>query len=171
MSKSHYLPNDDNGKGAWLNNLALQLPGVQPALTGITTLDVATVVADAAFFSYVLKTQEQVATYARQWTAYKNAARNGSGTNLGALPVITAELDAGAVLIGWLKHGMDGLEISVDRGDGKGSVFLAIHTVPGYTDTAALLAAGAVWKYKAIYLQADERVGQWSDMVSKAVAG
>ena len=33
-------------------------------------------------------------------------------------------------------------------------------------------AAGqsALWKYKAIYLQADQRVGQWSDVVSIPVA-
>jgi hypothetical protein len=34
-------------------------------------------------------------------------------------------------------------------------------------------AAGqsALWKYKAIYRQTDERAGQWSDVVSIAVAG
>ena len=36
-----------------------------------------------------------------------------------------------------------------------------------------MAAAGqsALWKYKAIYLQADQRVGQWSDVVSIPVAG
>ena len=45
--------------------------------------------------------------------------------------------------------------------------------IPEYTDTATLPApgAGAVWKYKAIYLQAEQRVGQWSDVVSIPVAG
>jgi hypothetical protein len=34
-------------------------------------------------------------------------------------------------------------------------------------------AAGqsALWKYKAIYHQGDDRVGQWSDVVSIPVAG
>ena len=61
----------------------------------------------------------------------------------------------------------------VDRGDGKGFVFLAVDTVPDYTDTAAMPPAGqsALWKYKAIYLQGDDRVGQWSDVVSIPVAG
>ena len=81
-------------------------------------------------------------------------------------------IQAGQVVVGWTKQGMDGLEIHVDRGDGKGFVFLAIDTVPDYTDTAALPAAGqsALWKYKAIYLQGDSRVGQWSDVVSIPVA-
>lgn len=61
----------------------------------------------------------------------------------------------------------------VDRGDGKGFVFLAEDTVPGYTDTAALPASGAsaVWKYKGIYREADVQVGQWSDVVSTPVMG
>jgi hypothetical protein len=29
----------------------------------------------------------------------------------------------------------------------------------------------ALWKYKGIYIQADQRVGQWSDVVSIPVAG
>jgi hypothetical protein len=39
--------------------------------------------------------------------------------------------------------------------------------------TAAMPPAGqsALWKYKAIYLQGDDRVGQWSDVVSIPVAG
>ena len=88
-------------------------------------------------------------------------------------PVFTAKLDAGQVTIGWTKQGMDGVEIWVDRGDGKGFAFLAVDTVPDYTDTAALSPAGqsALWKYKAIYRQSDDRVGQWSDVVSIPVAG
>jgi hypothetical protein len=182
------------------------------------------VAADAAFFTYALN----LVGHSQQWTAYKNAARNGTGASLGSAPaapslgvaptavapnifgratplvarikvapgytdstgqasqiigadqtvdvnsmkpVITAELDAGQVDIGWTKQGMDGIEIQVDRG--AGFVFLAIDTIPGYTDTAPMPAAGqsALWKYKAIYRQDDDRVGQWSDVVSIPVAG
>ena len=37
-----------------------------------------------------------------------------------------------------------------------------------YTDTAAMPPAGqsALWKYKGIYIQAVQCVGQWSDFVS-----
>ena len=40
-------------------------------------------------------------------------------------------------------------------------------------DTAAMPPAGqsALWKYKGIYLPADQRVGQWSDVVSIPLAG
>lgn len=45
--------------------------------------------------------------------------------------------------------------------------------IPVHTGTQHLPAAGqsALWKYKAICLQGDDRVGQWSDMVSIPVAG
>jgi hypothetical protein len=86
-------------------------------------------------------------------------------------PLITASLAAGGVTIGWAKQGLDGLEILVDRGDGKGFVFLAIDSIPDYTDTQTPPAGqSALWKYKAIYRQGDDRVGQWSDVVSIAVA-
>ncbi|HEY5232195.1 MAG TPA: hypothetical protein VIK35_01495 [Verrucomicrobiae bacterium] len=225
MPKSYYLPSDDAGKGAWLNNLNAKLPSYSAAL-GLTAADTASVAADAAFFAYCLNSFGQVAAYSQQWTAYKNAARNGTALgilpvapNLGVAPaavapnifgratalvariktapgytdsigqalqiigadqtvdvnsmkpVITAELDAGQVDIGWTKQGMDGIEIQVDRG--AGFVFLAVDTIPGYTDTASMPAAGqsALWKYKAIYRQGDDRVGQWSDVVSIPVAG
>lgn len=225
MSKSYYLPSDDAGKSSWLNNLAAKLPSYSAAL-GLTAGDTASVAADAAFFSYCLNSVGQIAAYSQQWTAYKNAARNG--TALGILPVapslgvapaavapgifgratalvarikvapgytdsigqamqligadqtvdltnikpvITATLDAGQVTIGWTKQGLDGVEIQVDRG--AGFVFLAVDTVPNYTDTQPMPAAGqsALWKYKAIYRQGDDRVGQWSDVVSIPVAG
>ena len=227
MAKSYYLPSDDAGKGVWLNNLAAKLPSYSAAL-GLSAADVAAATADAAFFTYLLNSIAQVTAYAQQWTAYKNAARNGSAASLGAAPVppvfgvippvvapnilgratalaariktapgyteaigqalqiigaeqtvdmnamkpiLTAELDASQVNLGWTKQGMDALEIWVDRG--AGFVFLAVDTVPDYIDTQPMPAAGqsALWKYKAIYHHGDSRVGQWSDVVSIPVAG
>ncbi|MCX6896405.1 MAG: hypothetical protein NTZ16_13090, partial [Verrucomicrobia bacterium] len=83
-------------------------------------------------------------------------------------PILTVKIDAGVVIVGWLKQGMDGVEIWVDRG--AGFAFLALDTVPDYTDTQPLPASG-LWKYKAIYRLNDERVGQWSDVISLPVAG
>lgn len=88
-------------------------------------------------------------------------------------PTLTLTLQAGHPEISWRKQGMDSLELWVDRGDGKGFAFLAVDTVPDYTDTATLPAPGgsAVWKYKSIYREADTQVGQWSDVASITVAG
>ena len=36
---------------------------------------------------------------------------------------------------------------------------------------SATAGQSALWKYKAIYRQGDDRVGQWSDVVSILVAG
>ena len=210
MAKTYYLPSDDAGRLSWLNNFSAKLPSYSTAL-GLAAGDVSSVTADAAFFSYALNAQQQIAAYAQQWTTYKNAARDGGapslttapaapalgvapavvapgytdsiGQALGVIgpdqtvdvttlkPALTAALDAGQVDIGWTKQGMDGIEIQVDRG--AGFVFLAIDTIPNYTDTQPMPAAGqsALWKYKAIYIQADQRVGQWSDVVSIPVAG
>ena len=41
----------------------------------------------SAYFHYVLNAQKQVANFAQQWTAYKNAARNGTDPSLGPEPV------------------------------------------------------------------------------------
>jgi hypothetical protein len=87
-------------------------------------------------------------------------------------PVVTATLDAGQITVGRTKQGMDAVEIFVDRGDGKGFVFLAVDTVPDYTDTQPPPAGqSTLWKYKVNYRQGDDRVGQWSDVVSIPVAG
>ena len=86
MSKAYYLPADDDGKGSWLDNLSVKLPSYQLAL-GLTPEDVTSLAADAAYFAFALKAQTRVSTYSQQWTAYKNAARNGTGTTLGLMPV------------------------------------------------------------------------------------
>ena len=87
-------------------------------------------------------------------------------------PVLKVVLEAGGhPNVKWIKAGMDGIEIWVDRGDGKGFVFLTIDTIPDYLDTCALPApgAGAVWKYKAFYRLNDAQCGQWSDEVKISV--
>jgi hypothetical protein len=227
MSKSRYMPKDDATKALWLNNFSATLPGYSTAL-GLSAADIASVAADAAFFNYVLNSQQQMLAHAQQWTAYKLSARNGPGASLGSAPVapnlgsappavapdifgratalvariktapgyndaigqalqiigaehtvdmnsmkpaLTAGTNAGQVVVLWKKHEMDSLELWVDRGGGF--AFLAIDTVPDYTDTQPFPASGqsAVWKYKGIYRVADERTGQWSDIVTIAVAG
>ena len=45
---------------------------------------------------------------------------------------------------------------------------MAIDTVPHYTDTTPITTP-ATWKYRAIYLVDDERVGTWSDIMSVTV--
>jgi hypothetical protein len=87
-------------------------------------------------------------------------------------PILKITLQAGRPNVGWKKQGMDGLEISVDRGTGT-FAFLAFDTMPDYLDTAPLPAAGtsAVWRYKAIYRLHDEEVGQWSDIATISVMG
>jgi len=230
MAKSYFLAGTDAGKAGQFNNMALRLPGFKATL-GISDAEVASQQADAAFFNWALNCQSVVNTFAQQWTAHKNAARNGTGPTLGPEPVlpdfgpapapvapgivqrylalrarihasagfteaigealgtigdeqagpdlvnvkptIAAEIVGSTVLIRWQKANLSRLEIHVDRGDGKGFVYLTVDSVPDYVDTFAFPPAGqaAVWKYMAIYQINDERVGQWSDTVTIAVAG
>ena len=86
-------------------------------------------------------------------------------------PVLTTAINGGRVIVGWTRGSADGIELYVDRGDGKGFTFLAIDTVPDYIDTQALPATPAVWKYKAMYRKDDQTVGQWSAPVAIGVSG
>lgn len=92
-------------------------------------------------------------------------------------PAIAANVVGSQVQVkwGWGGNGafLDSCEIHVDRGDNKGFVLLTIDTTPNYTDTQPFPAPGqsALWKYKAIYRQGDQRVGQWSDVATLAIAG
>src|SRR5947209_4300108 len=49
-------------------------------------------------------------------------------------PVLDLSLEAGRPTVLWNKGDADALEIWVDRGDGKGFIFLAIDTEPDYPD-------------------------------------
>ena len=86
MAKSYFLPSDDEGKDSLLTNVAGKL-GTYKTTVGLENSVVTGVQADAAYFHYALNAQKQVANFAQQWTAYKNAARNGTDANLGPEPV------------------------------------------------------------------------------------
>jgi len=89
--------------------------------------------------------------------------------------ILTLTLMGNAILVGWGWQGfsafLDMLELQVDRGDGKGFVFLTYDTTPNYTDTAPLPATLAKWKYRAIYRVGDAQVGVWSNTVEITVGG
>jgi hypothetical protein len=88
-------------------------------------------------------------------------------------PKITLVIMNGQVLVKWNWGGytvfLSSCEIWVDRGDGKGFVFLTIDTTPGYTDTQAFPAALTKWTYKAIYRVDEQQFGLWSQPVSITV--
>jgi len=74
----------------------------------------------------------------------------------------------------WKKGKFEGIEIWIDRGDGKGWVYLDKDMRPDFTDKITPLpasGASAVWKYRAIYLHKGEQVGQWSLTVPITVHG
>ena len=98
-----------------------------------------------------------------------------SGAELAAMqPVLEVRLvSAGHPVVIWKKKGMGGIELEVDRGDGKGFVPLAFDQMPDYLDQSPLPAEGktAIWTYRGIYHLHDERVGQWSNPTKITVTG
>ena len=82
-------------------------------------------------------------------------------------PVLKLVMKGGQVEVQWTKGDADSIRIESDKGTGW--QFLAIDSVPHYTDTTPITTA-ATWKYRAMYIVADELVGQWSDVASVAVA-
>ena len=83
MPKSYYLPPEDAARCPWLNNFYTKLPTYAAAI-GVTTTETVSVGADNLFWSYVCDARNQFNQFAKDWTAYKNAARNGP--KLGAMP-------------------------------------------------------------------------------------
>ncbi len=99
-----------------------------------------------------------------------------TGPNLTTVqPKLEAIISGNHVNVKWGWQGnsafLDICEIQVDRGDGKGFVFLTFDTTPNYTDTQAFPAAPTKWTYKAIYRVGDAQVGLWSLPVSIVVGG
>lgn len=88
-------------------------------------------------------------------------------------PVITIRLvNGGHPEIVWKKKGMDGIEIQKEDENGNW-VHLAVDSSPNFIDPSPLPPKGTsvVWRYRVIYLHKDQRVGQWSDVVSVTVMG
>ncbi len=98
----------------------------------------------------------------------EGAQAAGPDTQNGQPDISGANVVANEVRLPWTKGAFDAIWFEVDR-DGKGFAFLAVDTVPDYADTAPFPAGGAVWKYRAIYLLNDQKVGQWSTTVSVRV--
>jgi hypothetical protein len=91
MPKNYYLPPEDAARGPWLNNLATKLP-TYAATLGLTAEEITSVGADNVFWAYVYDARNQFNQFAKDWTAYKNAARGG--VTLGDVPTAPTLPDA-----------------------------------------------------------------------------
>jgi hypothetical protein len=87
-------------------------------------------------------------------------------------PELKITLDVGRPKIKYKKGGTDGLNIYVDRGDGRGIQFLKYVTKTTYIDTAELPVGvnSAVWTYTGIYVVNDTEVGIPSAATSVTVS-
>jgi len=78
-------------------------------------------------------------------------------------PTLEIVISGGEPIIKWKKGHADAIRLEVDRSDNQGWQFLAINTISGFHDKQAFPATPTTWKYRAIYIIADEPVGQMSD--------
>ncbi|MFA6151606.1 MAG: hypothetical protein WC716_09820 [Chitinophagaceae bacterium] len=112
------------------------------------------------------------------------AYTTGIGQNLGievapaaamtvsdAKPALKTTLSGDKVIVQWQKGNFSG--VLLEKDSGSGFVLLDKDFVPDYLDNSSLPPVGqtAIWKYRAIYLLKDEKVGQWSDEVSITITG
>ena len=76
------------------------------------------------------------------------------------------------MIIGFLKRDFTGIEISCRRGSESEFSFLARDTEEPYVDTRANLSAGPETRYyRAQFLNKDQAVGQFSDVLVVTVPG
>jgi hypothetical protein len=84
-------------------------------------------------------------------------------------PILKCVLRGGQVNLTWKKGKFSGIQIEKDSGNGFVSHDKDFS--PDYIDTTPVPTSGATWKYRAIYLMNDTKVGLWSDIVTVSVAG
>ena len=83
------------------------------------------------------------------------------------IPEISLRTSGGQVEVVWKKGKMEAIEIQKDTG--AGWQFLAMDTRPNYIDTTPFPAPPAMWKYRAIYTEDSQRMGQWSNVAEISV--
>jgi hypothetical protein len=87
-----------------------------------------------------------------------------------AQPSLKVVMRAGKVNLDWKKGKFEGIVIEKDSGTGFITLDKDLH--PNFIDNSAMPAQGesAIWKYRAMYLYGDDKVGLWSDVVTVSVA-
>ncbi len=148
--------------------IAQQHLGAIPVLPALPTTP--TLVSEGVF--------DRISAYAKRIKASVNYTTN-MGQDLGIIapvvtfdpanlqPVLSVKLDATRPHIKWLKDVTDALDLYADHNDGAGFVLLGRLLRNEYIDVTNLAANKVVdeWHYKAIYVIADQQVGQYSTVV------
>jgi hypothetical protein len=83
-------------------------------------------------------------------------------------PVLTFKIDVGRPHLKWKKGIAEATDIYADHNDGNGFLLVGRFVRGEYLDTTVLTAGKIAddWKYKAIFVIADEQVGQMSQAIS-----
>lgn len=84
-------------------------------------------------------------------------------------PNLKVTVVGGRATLEWTKGKMSGVNIYVNKGDGRGFVLLYGSTKSKYRDMSPLPTVLTTWIYQIIYRQGDDEVGEYSDPVSAVV--
>jgi len=89
MAKQDYLPRTDASLAAQLEQFATSIGSYAPTL-GVSSADVTTQAADAAYFRHTLQRQQLAAQHGQQWTVWKSAIRDGGDGTVASAPAALA---------------------------------------------------------------------------------
>jgi hypothetical protein len=88
--KKYYIPSREENMRKWLNNFAAKLPACAERL-GVMPEEMEELKAGAKVYDYASDIREQVIRKNREWTAFMELARTGSGINNIPLPLAVEE--------------------------------------------------------------------------------
>ena len=130
--------------------------------------------------SGIFKRAGKIITKIKINTAYTNAIGQDLGIETHAesksalmnQPILKIIIKGGKPELSYVKRKYSGIDIYVDRNDGKGYLFLATSVKSKWTDETKLDSTikAAQWTYKAIYKKGDEQVGNFSNPMSVAIS-
>ena len=88
MKKQPYLPGDENGQLAWLNNFVTKFSASYYNVLGFVLADATAATNDLAFMTFVINFKNQMKTKTSDWVAYSSLAAYGQAglPALGAVP-------------------------------------------------------------------------------------
>ena len=169
---------EDTKKGwtGFKNNLRRGVPNVtmNPIPGAVTINPIPEAVAPGVQFRFStlvnrIKAHSNYTPAIGQVLGIENGSQSRTVPTENVQPALRVVMRGGMVNLDWKKGLYDGIVIEKDNG--TGFVVFDKDMRPNFVDPTPLPSGNqsAVWRYRAMYLYGDTRVGNWSDVVSITV--